>query len=100
MGAWEFIQNQILGLKWLNVLIGILIIALVVLIVIRLRLKRRLDSIKRIHEATDTLEERIGELEHSEADLLAQIQSLETLAQGVQSLLAQTVGRRHLRNAA
>ena len=22
MGAWEFIQNQILGLKWLNVLIG------------------------------------------------------------------------------
>ena len=64
------------------------------------QLKRRLDSIKRIHEATDTLEERIGELEHSEADLLAQIQSLETLAQGVQSLLAQTVGRRHLRNAA
>ena len=64
------------------------------------QLKRRLDSIQRIHEATDTLEERIGELEHSEADLLAQIQSLETLAQGVQSLLAQTVGRRHLRNAA
>ena len=30
---------------WLNVLIGILVIALVVLIVIRLRLKRRLDSI-------------------------------------------------------
>ena len=30
---------------WLNVLIGFLVIALVVLIVIRLRLKRRLDSI-------------------------------------------------------
>ncbi|MEA4871101.1 MAG: hypothetical protein VB062_10810 [Christensenella sp.] len=30
---------------WLNVLIGILLIALTVLIVIRLRLKRRLDSI-------------------------------------------------------
>lgn len=30
---------------WLNVLIGFLLLALVVLIVIRLRLKRRLDSI-------------------------------------------------------
>jgi len=30
---------------WLNVLIGILLLALIVLIVIRLRLKRRLDSI-------------------------------------------------------
>ncbi len=30
---------------WLNVLIGILVIALIVLIIVRLRLKRRLDSI-------------------------------------------------------
>ena len=64
------------------------------------QLKRRLDSIKRIHEATDTLEERIGELEHTESDLLAQIQSLEALGKSVQGLLAQTAGRRHLRNAA
>ena len=64
------------------------------------QLKRRLDSIKRIHEATDTLEERIGELEHTESDLLAQIQSLEALSKSVQGLLAQTAGRRHLRNAA
>ena len=64
------------------------------------QLKRRLDSIKRIHEATDTLEERIGELNHAENDLLTQIRSLEALGKSVQGLLAQTAGRRHLRNAA
>ena len=30
---------------WLNVLIGVLLVALIVIVVIRLRLKRRLDSI-------------------------------------------------------
>ena len=64
------------------------------------QLKRRLESIKRIHEATDTLEERIGELNHAENDLLTQIRSLEALGKSVQGLLAQTAGRRHLRNAA
>ena len=64
------------------------------------QLKRRLESIKRIHEATDTLEDRIGELAHAESDLLSQIVSLETLSSNVQNILAQTVGRRNLRNAA
>ena len=64
------------------------------------QLKRRLESIKRIHEATDTLEDRIGELAHAEGDLLSQIVSLETLSSNVQNILAQTVGRRNLRNAA
>ena len=64
------------------------------------QLKRRLESIKRIHEATDTLEDRIGELGHAESDLLSQIVSLETLSSNVQNILAQTVGRRNLRNAA
>ena len=64
------------------------------------QLKRRLESIKRIHEATDTLEDRIGELDHAESDLLSQIVSLETLSSNVQNILAQTVGRRNLRNAA
>ena len=66
----------------------------------QIQLKRRLDSIKRIHEATDTLEDRIGELEHAENDLLSQIRSLEKLSQSVQHILGQTVGRRNLRNAA
>ena len=30
---------------WLNVLIGVLLLALIVIVIIRLRLKRRLDSI-------------------------------------------------------
>ena len=64
------------------------------------QLKRRLESIKRIHEATDTLEDRIGELAHAEGDLLSQIVSLETLSSNVQNILAQTVGRRSLRNVA
>ncbi len=64
------------------------------------QLKRRLESIKRIHEATDTLEDRIGELGHAESDLLSQIVSLETLSSNVQNILAQTVGRRSLRNVA
>ncbi|MBL8492240.1 MAG: GTPase, partial [Rhodocyclaceae bacterium] len=39
---------------------------------IQLQLKRRLESVKRIHEATDTLEDRIAELEHGEQLLLGQ----------------------------
>ena len=66
----------------------------------KVQLKRRLDSIKRIHEATDTLEDRIGELEHDEKDLLSQINSLEKLSHSVLLVLGQTVGRRNLRNAA
>ncbi len=39
-------------------------------------LKQRLESIRRIHQATDTLEERIGELMQVEAMLKAQIEGL------------------------
>ena len=42
-----------------------------------LQLKRRLDSIKRIHRASDELEERIAELEASREALDRQIRSLE-----------------------
>jgi hypothetical protein len=45
-----------------------------------LQLKRRLESIKRIHQATDTLEDRIGELGNIEQHLLRQIESLQDLA--------------------
>jgi hypothetical protein len=46
----------------------------------QIQLKRRLESIKRIHQATDTLEDRIGELEIVERDLLQQISALHSLA--------------------
>ena len=61
--------------------------------------KRRLESIKRIHQATDTLEERITELVHVENDLSAQIVSLENAAQGVERLL-DSVAQGELRDAA
>ena len=42
-------------------------------------LKRRLESIKRIHQATDTLEDRIAELDSVEKNLLQQIDALEEI---------------------
>ncbi len=53
----------------------------------QIQLKRRLESIKRIHQATDTLEDRIGELNHMEAALLAQIDTLQALGNDLQALL-------------
>ena len=40
----------------------------------QIQLKRRLESIKRIHQATDTLEDRIAELDSVEQGLLEQLQ--------------------------
>ena len=53
----------------------------------QLQLTRRLESIQRIHQATDTLEERIKELMHLECELLNQQHALDTAAQSVYSLL-------------
>jgi hypothetical protein len=47
---------------------------------VQMQLKRRLESVKRIHMATDTLEDRIEELRQMESSLLAQIGELETVA--------------------
>jgi len=47
----------------------------------QLQLKRRLESVKRIHQATDTLEERIAELTHVESTLLGQRSELERLGE-------------------
>lgn len=49
----------------------------------QLQLKRRLESIKRIHKATDTLEDRIAELEHMESSILKQVGELSLLRQMV-----------------
>jgi hypothetical protein len=45
----------------------------------QLQLRRRLESIKRIHKATDTLEDRIAELEQMEAVITAQLGDLSKL---------------------
>jgi hypothetical protein len=66
----------------------------------QIQLKRRLESIKRIHQATDTLEDRIKELVHVENGLLVQIRGLEAIGQNVRSALQQTVSSQELRSAA
>ena len=66
----------------------------------QIQLKRRLESIKRIHQATDTLEERITELTHVETGLLSQIHALENIGQDVRSALDRKVGDTPQRSAA
>jgi hypothetical protein len=55
----------------------------------QIQLKRRLESIKRIHLATDTLEDRIAELESVEKSLVQQIRALEDIAGQIQGMLRQ-----------
>ena len=55
----------------------------------QLQLRRRLESIKRIHKATDTLEDRITELEHMEGNILRQLDELNTLNSHLQQALMQ-----------
>ncbi|HYG31477.1 MAG TPA: dynamin family protein [Methylophilaceae bacterium] len=54
----------------------------------QLQLRRRLESIKRIYQATDTLEDRIGELENIEKGIQAQEADLKVLRQHVRNALA------------
>ena len=54
----------------------------------QLQLRRRLESIKRIHKATDTLEDRITELQHMENSILKQQQDLTLLRQHIANSLA------------
>jgi predicted GTPase len=46
----------------------------------QIQLRRRLESVKRIHKATDTLEDRIGELEQMQADADRQLSELARLS--------------------
>ncbi len=55
------------------------------------QLKRRLESVKRIHQATDTLEERIAELEQAEAAMLAQLDELAGLEAAIHAVLGAPV---------
>lgn len=54
----------------------------------QLQLRRRLESIKRIYKATDTLEDRILELENIEKSIRAQIADLHILRQHMGNALA------------
>jgi hypothetical protein len=54
----------------------------------QLHLRRRLESIKRIHKATDTLEDRITELQHMESGILKQLHDLSLLQQYIANALA------------
>jgi hypothetical protein len=65
----------------------------------QIQLKRRLESIKRIHQATDTLEDRILELESVEKVLLQQIRSLEEIAGRVREMLLPLDTERQLQAA-
>jgi len=54
----------------------------------QLQLKRRLESVKRIHQATDTLEDRVDELKQAEAGVLSLITELEQM----QAAIGQALG--------
>jgi len=54
----------------------------------QLQLRRRLESIKRIYKATDTLEDRIAELEAIEKSIQAQIDDLNKLSLNLKQALA------------
>jgi hypothetical protein len=54
----------------------------------QLQLRRRLESIKRIYKATDTLEDRIGELENIEKSINSQVADLKILRQHMKNALA------------
>jgi len=53
----------------------------------QLQLRRRLESIKRIYKATDTLEDRISELEAIEKSIDAQLEQLNKLREHLETAL-------------
>jgi len=55
----------------------------------QMQLRRRLESVKRIHKAADTLEDRIGELDQMHLEVSRQIEELGNLAQRIRGLLAE-----------
>ncbi len=66
----------------------------------QIHLQRRLESIKRIHQATDTLEERIAELEEFERKLLAQMTVLDEIGANIRGALQKNLGAHEERIAA
>jgi hypothetical protein len=56
----------------------------------QLQLRRRLDNVKRIHVASDELDERLAELEQAETALRGQLDALEREADALEAVIAQT----------
>ena len=54
----------------------------------QVQLRRRLDSIKRIHLATDTLEDRVQELKSADTEIQARALQLDSLFQDIEALLS------------
>jgi hypothetical protein len=59
----------------------------------QLQLKRRLESVKRIHQATDTLEDRVRELQQTEEQLVTQLKELDALADRIDQALGMPTGK-------
>jgi hypothetical protein len=55
----------------------------------QMQLRRRLESIKQIHRATDTLEDRVVELEQLESTLLHQLDDIHHLGAEIERVLAE-----------
>ena len=53
----------------------------------QMQLRRRLESIKRIHRATDTLEDRVSELEQIESTLMHQLDAIHLLGADIERVL-------------
>jgi DNA repair exonuclease SbcCD ATPase subunit len=53
-----------------------------------LQLRRRLDSIKRIHRASGELEERVAELRQQEESLVSEVQELQREVAGIDAIVA------------
>jgi hypothetical protein len=54
----------------------------------QMQLRRRLESVKRIHKAADTLEDRIGELDQMQIEAVRQIGELNHLSERIREALA------------
>lgn len=65
----------------------------------QIQLRRRLESIKRIHQASDTLDDRMNELKHVQAGMTEQSQALEKRANDILAVLTQDNAETKLRRA-
>jgi CII-binding regulator of phage lambda lysogenization HflD len=59
----------------------------------QMQLRRRLESIRRIHRATDTLEDRVQELEQVENVLVQQLERVHATIEDVERVLDTEEGR-------
>lgn len=65
----------------------------------QLQLKRRLESVKRVHEATGTLEERIKELLQAEGALLRQVEEIDGMRNVIETALGESLDLRSPKEA-